>query len=75
MWSPSKKQKLNPEEEKQCLEFNGEERSQCLTCSKETPKEDEELNQHMADAQENAQLPENLNQMNLTSEALETQEK
>jgi hypothetical protein len=56
----NKKQKLNPEEEKQCPECNGEEKGQCLTCSKRTPRETEELDQHMADTQENAQLPENL---------------
>jgi len=44
MWSPSKKQKLNPEDEKRCQECNGEERGQCLTCCKETPKGIKELN-------------------------------
>ena len=57
-----------------CLECGGEKKGQCLTCFRGTSR-DEELDLHMADAQENAQLPENLNQMNLTSEALETQEK
>jgi len=50
MWSPSKKQKLNSEEEKQCPECNGEERFQCLTCSKRTPRELEALDQQIVDA-------------------------
>jgi len=56
MWSPSKKQKLNLEEEKQCPECNGEEISQCLTCSKRTPNEEKmEVNNYMAH-EENAEI-------------------
>ena len=74
--SPSKKQKLNPEEEKLCLECGGEKRGQCLTCFKETPTGDEELSQHMADTHENTeQLPDNLDQMDLNLGALEVQER
>ena len=69
MWSPSKKQKPNPEEEKICLECGGEKKGQCSTCCKGALTRDEELNQHIAETHENAELPENLNQMNLNSEA------